>query len=75
MPARVTAAPEYLGRLIPVCRRVSYGLSRALPRGCVIPVIRLNFREKNFRIKHCRERMPIPSFLRVFERNIAGGKK
>jgi len=47
MLARVTAAPEYLGRLIPVCHRVSYGLSRALSRG-IIPIIRLNSREKNF---------------------------
>lgn len=60
MPARVTAAPEYLGRLIPVCHRVSYGLSRALPRGCIIPIIRLNFREKNFRIKHCRRARRFP---------------
>lgn len=51
MLARVTAAPEYLGRLIPVCYRVSYGLSRALSRG-IIPIIPRNSEKKIFRIKH-----------------------
>lgn len=46
MLARVTAAPEYLGRLIPVCHRVSYGLSHAFSRG--ISHNPSKFREKNF---------------------------